>query len=193
MSANSLQIDFERAAGSLVVRIAMDERDLAAFTEYCDTMGKKLARKELLPILLEHLEPMAASERDFLEDHTISGALALSLRARSGSGDRPGTISAFSAPTATVKQLQSRWGAGRKQQRKWAAGLAGASGRRAVFYGPIVHQGHRIVKRNKAGELVDTGKQVAPVPFAQQAVDAMGDEQAEAAGQQILDYIFGDD
>lgn len=193
MSANSLQIDFERAAGSLVLHVAFDANELQAFTDYCDAMGRKLSRKELLPILLEHMKPLAASERSFLEDHTISGALALSLQARSGSGDRPGTISAFSAPTATVKQLRSRWSGGRKQQRKWAAGLADASGRRVVFYGPIVHQGHRIVKRGKDGQLYDTGKTVAPIPFAQQAVDSMGDEQAEAAGQDILDYVFGED
>lgn len=190
MSANSLRIDFGRAADAMMVAISMDEQDVQSFTSWLDSMEKKLARKEILPILLKHLDPLAASERSFLGDHEISGALAMSLTARSGAGDYPGTISAFSAPTATVKQLQSRWGAGRKQQRKWAANLSG-SGRRVVFYGPIVHQGHRIVKRNKAGELVDTGKRVAPIPFAEQAVDTMGEQESDAAASEILDYIFG--
>lgn len=191
MSANSLQIDFGRAADAMMISVAMDPEDVRAFTDFLDSMERKLGRAEILPILLKHLEPLAASERNFLNDHTISGALKTSLSARSGAGDYPGTVSAFSAPTATTKQLQAHWSKGRKQQRRWAANLAGMSGRRAVFYGPIVHQGHRIVKRNKAGELVDTGKRVAPIPFAEQAADSMGEAESDAAANEILDYIFG--
>jgi len=47
------------------------------------------------------------------------------------------------------------------------------------------------VKRNAAGELFDTGKVTQPVPFAQQAVDSMGDEQAEATAAKVLDQIMG--
>jgi hypothetical protein len=179
---------------SLNISILMDESDVAEFTAFCDGVGRKTSRDELLPIMLEHLAPLAESERAFLADHTESGALAQSLVARSGPGDRPGTMSVFSAPTATVEDLQETWGKhGRGQQRKWAAGLKLKGGRRRVFYGPIVHQGHRIIVRGPGGTLVQskTHPMTDPVPFAQQAVDAMGDEQADALAEAILDHILG--
>lgn len=171
--------------------ILMDEQDMQRFTAFCDAMGRRTSRAELLPILKEGLEPLVSSEKSTLASHNKSGALSTSLTARSGSGDRPGTISVFSAPTATVKQLQATWGSGRKQQRGWAAGLSG-KGRRQVFYGPIVHQGHRIVKRGKDGQLHDTGKRTTPVPFAHQAAESLGESQAEAIAEAILTHIVGE-
>jgi len=175
------------------ISIIVEQGDLEAFTKfYSDVAHRMENRQAIVSILLKHLEPLVEFERSILSSHTISGALALSLRARAGSGDRPGTVSVFSSPTATTTELQSTWGSirGRRQQRGWAAGLSGR-GRRKVFYGNIVALGHRIVKRNKAGDLVAVGV-VDPIPFAQQAVDAFGDAESEAAAQEVLDYIFGD-
>ena len=176
---------------AMTLSILMDSGDVQKLTDYLGSMERRAARAELLPILKRHLDPLVASEKSFLGSHTVSGALALSLSARSGSGDRPGTISVFSASSATNKQLQSTWGNGRAQQRGWASKLKSKRGRRRVFYGPIVHQGHRIVKRNSAGQLYDTGKMTKPVPFAQQAMDHMGDAQAEMAANEIIDHILG--
>lgn len=87
----------------------------------------------------------------------------------------------------------STWGTrGRAQQKRWAAGLTGKKGRKRIFYGTIVHQGHRIVKRNASGQLYDTGKRAKAVPFASQAVDALGNQQADAASEAIIKHILGD-
>jgi hypothetical protein len=154
-------------------------------------MGRRMTRDELLPIMLDHLQPLVSSEKSYLSSHSKSGALEAGLAARAGAGDREGTISVFSNPSATAKQLEKTWGTrGRFQQRNWAAGLRGA-GRRRIFYGPIVHQGHRVVRRNAQGDLYDTGAVTTPVPFAQQAVDALGDQQAEACALAICDHILG--
>lgn len=175
------------------ISILMDEGDVEKFTNfYADVEHRLRNRQVIVSILIKHLEPLVAAERSILASHNKSGALSLSLRARAGSGDRDGTISAFSSPTATTKELQSTWGdRGRKQQKGWLPRLIGSKGRHRVFYGNIVASGHPIVKRNKAGQLFDTGKTVAPIPFAQQAIDSKGDEEAEAAANEILEYIFG--
>lgn len=171
--------------------LLMVREDVERFTAFLDGVGRKASREELLPILKEHFEPVVAEEKAILADHTESGALVQSLSARAGPGDRPGTMSVFSAPTATTKQLQSTWGKGRWQQRKWAAGLK-TKGRRKVFYGNIVHQGHRIVKRNAQGQLYDTGRMTTPVPFAAEAMAAVGEAQSEAAAEALLKHIWGE-
>jgi hypothetical protein len=108
--------------------------------------------------------------------------------ARSGGGDKAGTISVFSAPTATSKELQATWGLrGRKQQRDWAAGITGKRGKSRVFYGIYVHQGHEIISHGRA-----TGKFTKPVPFAAQAVESLGDSESEAAASEVLKHIMGD-
>lgn len=173
----------------LTLTLLMDPADVEKFTAYLEGMGRRAARAELLPKLKEAFEPLAQSERTFLAGHKVSGALASSLTARAGAGDFPGTMSVFSAPTATVKKLQGLWGRGRRQQQGWAAGLAG-KGRRRVFYGPIVHQGHWIVVRGKDGQLHDIGRRTTPVPFASQAMDSLGEAQAEVAAELILDHIL---
>jgi hypothetical protein len=176
---------------SLNIQALVDPQDIDAFTAYYDTVGRKLSRAEMLPILKAGLDPMVASEKSFLAPHSKSGALGGSLQARAGSGDRPGTVSMFAAATATVKQIQATWGAkGRKQQRGWHGALKG-KGRVKVFYADYVHKGHRIVKTRANGETYLAGK-AAPVPFAQQAVDALGDAQAEKVARAVLDHILGD-
>ena len=172
------------------IQTLINEEDVRNFTSYVDGMGRRASRDQLLPILKKHFEPVVAAERQFLSGHSRSGALMTSLVARTGAGDKPGTMSVFSAPTATTKQLQKTWGSGRSQQRKWAARLL-KKGRRRIFYGPIVHQGHRIVLRNRKGQLVDTGRKTAPVPFAQYAMDTVGDKQAELAANAIMDHVLG--
>lgn len=172
------------------ITIELDDVDRENLQNWIEDMGSRCAHAELAPILVEGLEPLAASERAYLAPHSKSGALAASLVARSGRGDRPGTVSAFSAPTAKVKDLATAWSRGRRQQRRWAAGLSG-KGRRKVFYGGIVHQGHAIVKRNAQGQLRIVGR-AEPVPFAQQAVDALGEAAAEATAEAVLEHIVGE-
>ncbi len=176
---------------SLSIYVLVDDGDIREFETYFDIVSRRIAREELLPILKDYLRPMVESEKSFLASHSKSGALEGSLSARSGSGDRGDTISAFSAPSATNALIQSTWGLrGRAQQKGWAQRTLKFKGRRKVFYGPIVHQGHRVVKRNAAGELYDTGKKTQPVPFAQQAVDSMGETQAESAADAVLTKIM---
>ena len=171
---------------SLTMHLLVDQEDMDRLAVYMESIGERLkARQEILPILTKYFEPLAAQERSYLETdtnkagdpHVISGALDASLTARSGSGDRAGTVSVFSAPTATTKTLMETWrGAnGRKQQRGWQL-KEKMSARQRVFYGPIVHQGHGAAKA---------------YPFAQQAVDALGETNAEAAAQELLNHIVG--
>ena len=174
--------------------IIVDPQDMARVQDWLETMGRRAARSELLPILLRHMTPIVAAEKSALASHSKSGALAASLTPRAGRGDWPGVVSVYSSPTATRKVLIKHWSTGRRQQRGWAAKLAGETGRgrRAVFYGAIVHQGHRIVKRNAAGQLYDTGKpRAAPVPFASSAMSSVGETQADAAAEAILTHICG--
>lgn len=178
---------------SMTIPILVDQQDVEQFTSFLEGMERRTARQQLVPIMKQYLEPLVEKEKEYLGDHTVSGALSESLAARSGAGDRANTISVFSAPTATTKQLQATWGAqGRAQQKGWASRLKPKRGRRRVFYGPIVHQGHRIVKRNAAGELYDTGDKTAPVPFASQATDALAEQKSEALSEALLRHILGD-
>jgi hypothetical protein len=172
-------------------QVLMDPVDVEKFTIWMVGMGKRAARAEILPILLTHLQPLVASEKGFLSGHEISGALSGSLMARSGRGDREGTISVFSAPMATTKLLQSTWGSGRgrKQQQRWAAGIKGKKGRSRVFYGIFVHQGHDVISHGKAATSGKT--HTDPIPFAQQAADSLGDSEVEAAATEILQHIIG--
>ena len=178
---------------SLTVSILPEPADMEAFSTYLHNVGKKLARAELVPLMIAALEPVVEMEKGILADHSISGALAGSLQARSGSGDRPDTISVFSAPTATRKNLIAAWSRGRKQHRGWAMHLAslGKGGRKAVFYGPFVEAGHRIVNRDADGNLAAPGGRTAAVHFAAGAMEAIGDKQAEAAADAVLTAIFG--
>jgi len=175
---------------SMTLSLQMDTGDVEKFTTYLESMERRASRAELLPILKKAFAPVAEAERDNLANHTISGALASSLSARAGAGDWPGTMSVFSAPTATVKQLQTKWGKGRKQQQGWAAGLKG-KGRRRIFYGNIVHHGHIMMVRAPGGgyEVSKTHPWVEGIPFATDAMAAEGDAQSEVAAQMILDHI----
>jgi hypothetical protein len=159
------------------------------FADWLRDMGRRTSRQELLPILKGFMDPAVEEERGLVNDN--SGALSASLKARAGSGDRPGVVSVFSAPTATRRQLIKKWGAGRRQQRGWAAQIEPGRGRRAVFYAPFVELGHRMVKRMASGELKVIGT-VVPHPFAapaMTALEAQGDEAADA----ILKHIMGED
>ena len=176
---------------TLSYSVIMDKDDVQRFTAFVDGMGRRASRDELLPILKKHFEPIVAAEKQFLSGHTVSGALSQSLSARTGAGDKPGTMSVFSAPTSTTKQLKKTWGSGRSQQRVWASNLSSRKGRRRVFYGPIIHQGHRIVLRNRKGQLYDTGKRTTPVPFAEHAMAASGEKQSELAAGEMMDHILG--
>lgn len=172
------------------IQIDYDQQDMDAFGAFCLSMERKASRAALLPILTQYLEPMVDREKAFLSSHNKSGALSGSLAARSGSGDRPGTISVFSAATATSKELESTWGKSTAQKRGFVTNIKKKTGRRKVFYSDFVEKGHRLVKVNAAGQGRTVGM-VAPIPFAQQAVDSLGDQQAEAAAKAVLDYIVG--
>ena len=163
--------------------------DDPTFGEFVDRLARKTARAELLPIMKKHMAPVVAFEKGLLVSHTKSGALSKSLKARAGGGDRPGTMSVFIAPYSTNKGLAKTWGKGRPQQQRWARkkGTPGR-GRRSVFYGPFVERGHRVVKRNQAGELYDTGKTTKPVRFAAQTVPTL-EHEVEAGTQAIIKHI----
>lgn len=171
--------------------LLVDPGDLARFEAFCEGIGRRASREELLPILQKHLEPLVEHEKGTLSGHSESGALAGSLRARSGTGDRPGTMSVFAAATATPSMLRKTWGLhGRKQQRGWAASLA-PRGRRKVFYADFVEKGHRIIHINKFGERSESETPATPVLFAQQAAEALGDTEADAAATEVLEHILG--
>jgi len=167
--------------------ITIDGAD--AFTDYLEGCGKRMARQELLPILKGFMGPVASAMRSNVDSE--SGALAKSLVERSGSGDRPGVISVFVAPTATRKQLIKKWGGGRKQQRGWAADIEPGRGRRSVFYAPFVELGHRMVRRGADGSLHVVGS-VDPHPFAAPAAPLL-DSQGDTAAEAILRRITGED
>jgi hypothetical protein len=147
------------------------------------SMSKRMARAELLPIMLEAMGPVVAAEKGFLGPHSKSGALEASLKARAGGGDRPGTISVFSTPTATRAMLRKRWGRGRAQQRMWAAGssLIGG-GRKSVFYARFLEGGHDIVRGDKI-----VGH-VKAYPFAAPAMPTL-EEQGEVLAEHLAYYI----
>lgn len=171
------------------IQVDYDQQDIESFTAYYMSVERKTARQELLPILQAHLEPMVAKEKSFLSGHSKSGALIASLSARSGTGDRPGTMSVFAAATATPKQLSSTWGNSTRQKQGYVNSLKKRKGRRKVFYADFVEKGHRIVKvRNGVSRMVGKAK---AVPFASQAVAALGDQQAESAAKAVLEHILG--
>jgi hypothetical protein len=159
------------------------------FSAYLEAMGRRMARAEIVPILKEYMKPVVGSEKRILADHTQSGALSMSLKARAGAGDRPEVISVFSAPIATRRQIAAKWSKGRGQQQKWAAQSSDLKRRSAVFYGPFVELGHRIVKRNAQGRLAAVGMAKA-VHFARGSLPVL-DEQGEAAANAILNFIVG--
>ncbi len=164
---------------NLNIAFSMNEADVENVNHYIDVMGKRAmdGGGAIKAILLKHLEPMVAAEKVYLAPHSKSGALEASLQARAGTGDRPGTISVFAAPSATTATLRQTWGQGRAQQRRWFNKIPkDKRGRTAVFYGPIVHQGHG---------------NAAPVPFAADTVDSMGDAAMDDAAEEVLNYIVG--
>jgi hypothetical protein len=161
---------------------------------YLRDLGRRAAVAELKPILIEHMAPIVAMEKSILSGHSKSGALGGSLQPRVGTGDRPGTISVFSAATATKKFIREHWGRGRRQQQGWAMNAkyqGNKGGRKAIFYAPFVEAGHRVVKRNAMGQLADTGGRAQPVHFAKGAMDALGDQQADALRDAVWNHILG--
>lgn len=172
------------------IEVQFDEAGLSAISGYYQSIGKKLARAELMPILIDAINPVVSKEKEILSKHIVSGALSSSLKARAGSGDRPGTISVFAAPTATMKTLKATWGQSTKQKRRFHANLAakGKRGRTAIFYADFLHEGHRLVKKkNGVGRVI---KNVDPVPFAAEAMEAVGDQQADTAANAILNHVI---
>lgn len=172
------------------IQVMYDQQDIAMLSAYYLSVGRKVARDEIIPILKRHLDPMVAEEKKYLAKHTKSGALISSLVSRSGSGDRPGTMSVFAAATATPKQLASTWGKSTKQKKGFTSNIRKKKGRRKVFYADFLEKGHRLVRKNSSGVARVVGK-VPAYPFAQQAVDSIGDQQAEAAANEVLDHILG--
>ena len=162
-----------------------------ALTGYLAGVSGRAAKMKITPILKEAWAPVVAAEKQGFRSK--SGALAASIKARSGSGDFPGRFSVFAPARATTKQVAARWNKGRRQQKQFAA-AAIASGKRSynVFYSGWVESGHRIVKRNKAGVLYDTGHTTKAVHFAQKAVDALGAAAAQKAADDAAKMIVGD-
>ena len=170
-------------------QILANQSDMEKFRIWLDGMETRMARSEILPIMLSHLEPLVSAEKGILSSHSISGALEGSLMARAGRGDYEGKISVFSKATATTKQLQSTWGSrrGRAQQQKWAGGLTGKKGRSRVFYDIFVHQGHEVITHGRPAKSGKT--HTDPIPFAAQAAESLGDAESEAAANEILKHI----
>jgi len=174
------------------LQIIWDPDDIAAFSRYLDGMGKRMADKEIRPILLKHLQPLVALEKANI--HSESGALSASLAARTGSGDRPNVISVFSSSKMTRAKLIKKWEGGRKQQRGWAEKEKKKKGRaKRVFYDEMVELGHRIVYRNKEGQLVQSSKRprTAPVYFARRAAEQGAEQALDAAETEVMNFIVG--
>jgi hypothetical protein len=172
------------------IYVTTDDSEMNAFSAYYDAVGRKLARAEIVPILLSAIAPIVSKEKQNLSSHTKSGALVASLAERAGSGDRTGTISVFAAATATTKQLRATWGKSTKQKRGFAEGLKGKRGRTKVFYADFVHQGHRLVRvKNGVARQVDY---VKGIPFARDAMEELGDAQADVAEKAVFDHILGE-
>jgi len=173
------------------LQIIWDPDDIAAFSRYLDGMVKRMADKEIRPILLKHLQPLVALEKGNISSK--SGALSASLAARSGSGDWPNVISVFSSSKMTRAKLIKKWSGGRKQQRGWAAKMEKKGRAKRVFYDEMVELGHRIVYRDKAGNLVQSSKRprTAPVYFAKRAAEQGGEQAMEAAETEVMNFIVG--
>jgi len=163
--------------------------DIQAFTNYLEAMGKRVSGQGIRPILLKHLQPLVALEKGNI--HSESGALSASLAARAGGGDRPNVISVFSSSKMTRAKLIKKWSGGRKQQRGWAAKMEKKGRAKRVFYDEMVELGHRIVYRDKAGELVDTGKRTRPVHFARRAAEQGAEQAMTAAETEVMNFIEG--
>jgi hypothetical protein len=161
-----------------------------------EDMGKRAARSVIMPAMKAPWGSVAAAERAGV--NSISGALAASLRVRSGAGDRPGRYSVYVSATATVKQAVRKWSRSpRKQHHGFAlraqefADETGL-GRYRIFYGPWVEMGHRLVK---GGPLRHGGRvvgHVAPKPFAGPAFEAGAEQAAEEAANAVTDAVLGD-
>lgn len=150
---------------SLTISILVDPHDIQQFTSFVDAMARRASdRAPMVEILKAGLEPVVAAEQANLAGHDKTGALSASLVARSGSGDRPGTISAFVRPTARSKR-------GKHQ-----------------MYGPMVHQGHIIIRRRpaKEGDKIFTD----PIPFARDAMESVGETNADAVAESLMKYIY---
>ena len=180
--------------------ISMHPGDLAKVKAYFVEMGRRAAREQLVPIMLDAFQPVVAAEKAHLSGHSKTGALEGALRARAGSGDRKDTISVFSAPTAKKSQIAAAWATGNLQKRRWAQSeraRKGHRGRRKIFYADYVERGHRVVRRSASGELkvVPNSKGgvswVEGVHFAEGAMDSAGDAAAAVAEEAILDHILG--
>jgi hypothetical protein len=135
-------------------------------------MGKRAARGVVLPAMKGPWQAVAAAERAGVK--SISGALAASLRVRSGSGDYPGRYSVYVAATATVKMAIKKWSKSPRRQHHGFAQRAQESGlaRYRIFYGLWVEKGHRVVR---GGPLDHGGHVVGHVPehpFAAPAFDS---------------------
>ena len=174
------------------ISVLLDPSDVNAFSKWMKAMDRRMSREEILPILMKHFEPVVAAEKAILAPHSKSGALSGSLQARSGGGDRPGTISVFSAPTMTRAKLIKAWSGGRAQQRGWASRMNKKGRKRRVFYDVMVEGGHRQVRRLASGQLAEVGSPVAGVHFAAQAMATVGQREADAAAEAIMDHIMGE-
>jgi hypothetical protein len=165
--------------------------DIQAFTNYLEAMGKRVSGQGIRPILLKHLQPLVALEKGNI--HSESGALSASLAARAGGGDRPNVISVFSSSKMTRAKLIKKWSGGRRQQKKWAFKLAPKGGAKRVFYDEMVELGHRIVYRDKAGNLVQSRKRprTAPVYFARRAAEQGAEQALDAAETEVMNFIVG--
>ncbi len=165
-----------------------------ALADWVSGMGRRAGRAAILPIMKAAWLPVVAAEQGNI--HSISGALAGSIKPRSGAGDYPGRVSVYAPATATTGQVVKAWRSrkARKQQHGFAA-RASLSGSRyyRVFYAGWVERGHRLVKRvNGALMLVGKGE-VDPHPFAAPAVASVGEQAAQTAEDAVLKHIIEGD
>ena len=158
--------------------------------DYLTGIGTRASRALVIPILKAAWGPVVAAERAGIKSQ--SGALAGSLKARAGSGDFQGRFSVFSPPTASAKQAAAMWKRGRNQQKGFAA-RALASGKKNynIFYGGWVNTGHRLVKRDRQGNLYTLPGRAEGTHFAQNALAAMGQTAMEEAADIILKELVG--
>jgi hypothetical protein len=161
-------------------------------TQWAEGMERRTTRAVILPAMKEAWQPVIGIEQANI--NSISGTLAMSLKARSGGSDWPGITSVFTPPAATPLQVARKWSKSPKRQHhKFAARALQSSSRRyRVFYGPWVESGHAIKYRNKFGELIDTGKRADPHPFAAPAMEAGSESAMQNAEEAILQIILGD-
>ncbi len=169
-------------------------------TAWFDAVGKRAAKLELAPILKKAIAPVIAAEQANIEagsgteypGRDLSGALAGSLKPRTGGGDRPGIISVYVPATPTTEWLARKWeNSPRAQHKIFAARVRSLSDLRyRVFYAPWVESGHRVVHRNKAGQLAFNGKYTTPVEFAKHAEEATNAGVTDEVFRRIWDEIL---